>query len=84
MESGGRSEPDGHHQRVRPLGGTAGVLVINNSGGPCLIDEEGTVAPMSCLSFLPQLLPTDATLTVWWPDPDGGAPHKQTFVGGQS
>jgi hypothetical protein len=69
---------------MRDSGETSGVLVINNSGGPCLIDEEGTVAPMSCLAYLPQLLPADATLTVWWPDPSGGQPHKQTFVGGQS
>lgn len=62
----------------------AGVLVINNSGGPCLTDEEGTIAPMSCLAYLPRLLPAGATLTVWWPDPGNGTPRKQTFVGGQS
>lgn len=62
---------------------TAGVLVINNPGGPCLLDDEGTVAPMSCLAYLPRLLPVDTTLTVWWPDPGGGTPHKQTFVGSQ-
>jgi hypothetical protein len=69
---------------MRDSGEAAGVLVINNSGGPCLLDDEGDVAPMSCLAYLPRLLPAEATLTVWWPDPGGGAPLKQTFVGGQS
>jgi hypothetical protein len=69
---------------MRHSGEMAGVLVINNSGGPCLLDNEGTVAPMSCLAYLPRLLPAEATLTVWWPAPEGGAPDKQTFVGGQS
>lgn len=69
---------------MRDSGETTGVLVINNSGGPCLVDDEGEVAPMSCLSYLPKLLPKGATLTVWWPDPGGGAPLKQTFTGEQS
>jgi hypothetical protein len=69
---------------MRDGGEAAGVLIINNSGGPCLIDDEGTAASMSCLAYMPRLLPTGATLTVWWPDPGSGAPHKQTFVGGQS
>lgn len=69
---------------MRDGGETAGVFVINNSGGPCLVDDEGTVAPMSCLSYLPRLLPAHATLTVWWPDPSGGEPHRRSFVGGQS
>lgn len=68
---------------IRESGETAGVLVINNAGGPCLVDAEGTVAPMSCLAYLPKLLPAGATLTVWWPDPAGGAPRMQTFVGDQ-
>jgi hypothetical protein len=63
---------------------TAGVLVINNSGGPCLLDEDGDVAPVSCLAYLPRLLPNGATLTVWWPGAGDTSPHKQTFVGGQS
>jgi len=62
---------------------TAGVLIINNPGGPCRIGVNGQAAPMSCLAFLPRLLGAGATLTVWWPDPGGGVPHKQTFVGGQ-
>jgi nucleic acid/nucleotide deaminase of polymorphic system toxin len=69
---------------MRNGGETAGVLVINNAGGPCLLDEDGEVAPMSCLAYLPRLLPDGATLTVWWPDSGGGPPRKQTFVGGQS
>lgn len=68
---------------MRDSGEAAGVLVINNSGGPCLLDDEEDVAPMSCLAYLPRLLPVGATLTVWWPSPGGGAPLKQTFVGGQ-
>jgi hypothetical protein len=69
---------------MRSSGEKAGVLLINNPGGPCKRDAEGNVEPASCLAFVPRLLPAGATLTVWWPDPGGGAPHKQTFVGGQS
>lgn len=69
---------------MRDSGEMAGVLVINNSSGPCLPDDEGNVAPMSCLAYLPRLLPAEATLTVWWPATGGGPPRKQTFVGGQS
>jgi hypothetical protein len=69
---------------MRDSGEKAGVLVINNSEGPCKRSEEGEVEPASCLAYLPKLLPAGATLTVWWPDPGGGAPHRQTFVGGQA
>lgn len=69
---------------MRDSGEMAGVLVINNSSGPCLLDDEGNVAPMSCLAYQPRLLLAEATLTVWWPAPGGGPPRNQTFVGGQS
>ena len=69
---------------MRNSGEPTGVLAINNSGGPCRFDDEGDVEPMSCLAYLPRLLPVGAALTVWWPDPSGGPPLKKTFVGGQA
>lgn len=60
---------------------TEGVLVINNSRGPCYGSHPRDPERMTCQSFLPRLLRPGATLTVWWPDPDGGTPHKQTFTG---
>jgi hypothetical protein len=68
---------------MRNSGEKAGVLLINNSSGPCRRNAEGDIEPASCLAFLPRLLPTGATLTVWWPDPSGGSLHRQLFVGGQ-
>ncbi|HWE90703.1 MAG TPA: DddA-like double-stranded DNA deaminase toxin [Pseudonocardiaceae bacterium] len=60
----------------------AGVMVINNSDGPCGRTTDGTVQPLSCLAIVPKLLPPGTTLVVWWQQP-GGQPTSKTFTGGQ-
>lgn len=54
----------------------SGVLVINNPGGPCAAEDSEIP---SCRVLVPQLLPEDATLVVWWPE--NGTPVKATFTG---
>jgi len=66
---------------MRDAGLMSGVLVINKTDGPCGRGRDGSIAPASCLSVVPQLLPEGATLVVWWPGSDG-QPVTQTFVGG--
>lgn len=50
--------------RMRDVGETQGVLVINNPTGPC-------VGILSCGAALDRVLPPGSTLVVWWPDSRG-------------
>jgi len=59
----------------------AGVLVINNVGGPCKLIGNDQVAPMSCQAIMPGLLPPTASLTVWWADEQGRI-RSLVFSGG--
>jgi hypothetical protein len=47
---------------------TTGVIVINNPRGVC---GGAGVSPYGCVSVLPAILPTGATLVVWWHGPNG-------------
>ncbi|HEX7661885.1 MAG TPA: DddA-like double-stranded DNA deaminase toxin [Pseudonocardiaceae bacterium] len=67
---------------MRLRGVSTGVLVINNSSGPCARNADEAVQPLSCLAIVPKMLPAGTTLVVWWPQP-GGPPMSKTFVGGQ-
>jgi len=58
-----------------------GVLVINNSGGPCGLIGGSEVQPVSCRALVPELLPRGATLTVWWADKLGEL-QSTVFSGG--
>lgn len=60
------------------------VGVFPASGRPNVVDhvEVKVAAAMREAGELAGvLLPVGATLTVWWPDPAGGSPRTQTFVG---
>jgi hypothetical protein len=60
---------------------TFGVLVINNSGGPCRLDDNDEPEPLSCLAIVPKLLPREAKLTVWWPAEDMHSMKSRTLTG---
>ena len=51
-----------------------GVMVINNEAGPC-------PGELGCVAAVPLVLPTGASLVVWWPS-DAGMKSQQ-FTGGQ-
>lgn len=59
----------------------AGVLVINQTDGPCERNRDDSIDPASCLSVVPKLLPAGAKLVMWWPG-EGGTPVCKTFIGG--
>jgi hypothetical protein len=51
---------------LREDGRKAGLVVINNDRGPC-----DYTAGLSRVEVLPMVLPSGATLRVWWPQADG-------------
>jgi hypothetical protein len=59
---------------MRETGLKTGLLVINRENGPCAGDVG-----LSCQEVLPQVLPTGATLRVWYPK--AGAMAHQDFQG---
>jgi hypothetical protein len=59
---------------MRDAGESRGVIVINNPTGPC-------PGNLGCTAALPRVLPSGATLVVWWRN-SSGAMHSQRFTGG--
>lgn len=57
-----------------------GVLVINNSDGPCVRGAASGALPYTCQEIVPRLLAPGATLIVWWQD-DNGQMRKRLFEG---
>jgi archaellum component FlaG (FlaF/FlaG flagellin family) len=69
--------------RMRTANVTQAVLVINNPGGPCGVDEDEP-GVFRCAVVVPKILPAGASLTVWWPGRTPGTAQVTTYHGGYS